>query len=235
MMTLPDLQQCLPPALRSTATQELVDKINQSISDPEAAEIYKQNLVDYSGVLQTGKYKASSYLEAVRYVTFKLLGHTNNDAYAKTFPDKYRDFLARGMSSKDISAYVSAYAAGKLVNQILEQTLVPFWLVNQKVRQEALNRQVELMYTASSELVQTQAANSVLTHTVEPKAVGGPLINIDMRENSGMKELKNLLGALAQKQIEAIQSGVSTKIVAEQGIATSYGENNFPKQVSSGE
>lgn len=218
MMDLGELKDSLPANLQSAASQELLDRVNAGFSDPEAVEIYKDNLVDYKAALQSGKFKVSSYVDAVRYVTFKLLGDLNQDAYAKTFPDKFNDFIARGMSTKTISAYVSAYHNGKLVQQILEQSLVPFWLVNQKNRQDALNKQVSLMMTAESEFVQSQAAESVLKHAEKPKEAG-PLINFDMRENSGMNELKGLLQELAGNQLDRIQSGaVSVKDVAEQEI-----------------
>lgn len=220
MMTLDELKQSLPAASRNLASQDLLDRINTSMTDPQMVEMYKENLVDYVSVLQSGKFKTSSYVDAVRYVTFQLLGHNNQDSWAYTFPDKYQDLVARGVSSKTISSYVSAYNSGKLVKQILEQSLVPFWLANQRIRQEALNVQAKLMYDAESEYVQTQAAESVLKHTEKPKEVG-PLINFDMRENSGMDELKGMLNTLASKQIEAINSGVSTKEVAGQTIEVS--------------
>ena len=217
MMTLDELKKSLPANLVSNATPALLDRINDGITDSHTMDIFKENLIDYIGVLQEGRFKGSSYIDAVRYVSFKLLGHTNEESYAKTFPDRYRDLLSRGHSSKDISAYVSAYNNGKLVTIILEQTLVPFWLVNQRARQEALNQQVYLMINAESEYVQTQAANSVLAHTEKPKEAG-PLINFDMREESGMTELKDLLSTLAQKQVEAIQGGMTTKEIADQAI-----------------
>ena len=218
MMSLEELKECLPASLQGAASVELLGRVNAGFNDPEAVEIYKENLVDYQGIMQSGKFKISSYVDAVRYVTFKLLGDLNQDAYAKTFPDKFNDFIARGMSSKTISAYVSAYHGGKLVTQLLEQSLVPFWLVNQKARQDALNKQVSLMMTAESEFVQSQAAESGLRHTEKPKEAG-PLINFDMRENSGMGELKNLLQELAGNQLDLIQKGSATvKSIVEQVI-----------------
>lgn len=217
MMTIDELKKSLPANLVSNATPELLDRINNGITDSHTMDIFKENLVDYIGVLREGRFKGSSYIDAVRYVSFKLLSFTNEEAYAKTFPDRYQELIAKGRSSKDISAYVSAYNGGKLVTTILEQTLVPFWLVNQKSRQAALNQQVHLMMNAESEYVQTQAANSVLAHTEKPKEAG-PLINFDMREESGMSELKELFSSLAHKQIEAIRGGMTTKEIAEQAI-----------------
>jgi len=45
-----------------------------------------------------------------------------------------------------------------------------------------------------------------------------PLINIDLRENSGMTELKDALAAMAKQQQSLINSGVSTKSIAEAKI-----------------
>jgi hypothetical protein len=45
-----------------------------------------------------------------------------------------------------------------------------------------------------------------------------PMINIDMRQNSGLDELKDAITALARKQKEMIESGVPTKEIAEQRL-----------------
>ena len=73
------------------------------------------------------------------------------------------------------------------------------------------------MENATSEFVKTQAANSLLTHLAKPKEVG-PLINFDLRENSGKNELRDLLGKLASKQQDAIRQGTTTKDIAGQVI-----------------
>lgn len=61
------------------------------------------------------------------------MGDTNKDAYFKTFPHRYQELMARGVTDKDMSAYVAGYAKGKLVNAIMEQSLVPSWVLNQDV------------------------------------------------------------------------------------------------------
>ena len=56
------------------------------------------------------------YVNAVKYVSHKLMGCTNLDAYVKTFPVKYQGFLNQGVLSKDIASYITAYNKSKLVN-----------------------------------------------------------------------------------------------------------------------
>ena len=217
MLTVAMVSQALPITLRGSVDQAFVDKINNIISDPIMAEQVRTNFISYTKVLQDGRFKTEDYLHAVTYVSFKLMGMSNQDAYFRTFPQRHAALVAKGADPKDISAYVSAFNKGKLVNLILEQTLVPTWILNQEVYQKAINVQAGLMMNANSEMVRMQAANSILTHLAKPKEAG-PLINIDMTENAGMKELRDMLSQVAKKQVEAIESGVTTKDIAGQRI-----------------
>ena len=98
------------------------------------------------------------------------------------------------------------------------QKLVQYRIsLNQDMYQKALNTQADLMMNAQSEMVRTTAANSILTHLAKPKEAGA-LINIDMRETSGMGELKDMLNKMAQQQLDLIDAGVSAKTLAEQRI-----------------
>lgn len=217
MLTREMIERALPANLKNAATQQFTDQINNIVVDPIIAEEVRSNFISYSGVLKDGKFKTEDYLHAVAYVSFKLRGDSNQDAYFKTFPSRYQALLAKGTTTKDISAYVAAYARGKLPNMILEQTLVPSWVLNQELYQKALTVQADLMMTAFSEKVRSDAANSILTHLTKPKEVG-PLVAIDMRETSGITELKGMLTQLAQRQRQAIQDGASTKDIAAQRI-----------------
>ena len=213
LLTKKDIVSALPPQFKSSVTDQLVDMINNETQDQTAAEQIRNNFVTYAGVMKDGKFKTQDYLNAVQYVTYKHMGYSNKDAYFKTFPNRQAELVARGTSEKDISAYVSAYHRGKLVNLIMEQSLIPVWIVNQDLFQEALNHQAWLMKNAISEKVQCDAANSILTHLQKPKdAVTN--INLDLRENSGLTELKNTLTQLAEAQKAAIEAGTPTKVIA---------------------
>ena len=221
MLTLQQVAHALPPNLKNNVTQQLVDNINNCVSDPIMAEAIKDNFLSYTQVLSEGKFKTEDYLSAVMYVSFKLMGMTNQDAYARTFPARYRTLLNNGTSAKDISSYVSMYNKGRLVNLILEKSLIPTWVLNQHIYQKAINVQADLMSNANSEMVRMQAANSILTHLAKPKEVG-PLINLDLREGSGLNELKATLTQLAQQQRDLIGQGVTTKSIADQGLVIDH-------------
>lgn len=212
------LKESLPPALRTFATEDLANKIDRITTDPVYAEHIKENFLSYTNVLQEGRYKLEDYLNAVSYVSFKLMGYGNKEAYFRTFPDRYAALVAKGKTDKDISSYVSAFHKGKLVNRIMEQSMVPSWILNQDAYQEAINKNVSLMRSAKSEKVQAMAADSLLRHLSKPEVNDAPLINIDMRQGSGLDELKAAISSLALKQKELIQSGMSTKDIAEQKL-----------------
>ena len=218
MLTRDVVEKALPSNLKSACTPELIARLNSVTMDQVVAEQVRDNFISYTGVLKEGKFRTEDYLNAVTFVSYRLMNHTNKDAYVKTFPERYVQLLKDGRSEKDIAAYVAAYSKGKLVNMILEQTLVPTWVLNQDLFQKALNTQAEIM---NDPLVlardRVAAANSILTHLAKPKEAG-PLVNIDMRENSGMNELKNTLTALAQEQGRLIGEGITAKEIVGRTI-----------------
>lgn len=100
MLTVEQFKKSLPDTVKRTVNQELIDQINTTLSDPEMYESYRDNLLSYTKVMADGRFKISSYVEAVKYVSHKLMGSTNLAAYIKTFPNKYQGFLAQGGSVK---------------------------------------------------------------------------------------------------------------------------------------
>lgn len=213
MLTINDVSKAVPTTLKGAVTQSLVDKLNTIATDPEIADTIRDNFVGYIGVLKDGQFKIQDYLNAVTYVSFKLMGYSNKEAYERTFPDRMTKHMLQGTSDKDLSAYVSMYAKGKLVNLIYEQSMIPTWVLNQDAYQKAINTQVDIMRTSTSDLARTQAANSILTHLKKPE-VKEFQISMETKENSGMVELQNQLKQLAQAQLKAIEEGMPTHQIA---------------------
>jgi hypothetical protein len=206
-LTQDDVKRALPQHLRASVTQAMADTLNNISSDPLIAENIRDNFVGYSVILKEGKFKTEDYIHAVAYVSYKLMGYSNEDAYARTFPARYANLVAKGLSKKDISAYVSAFHRGKLVNLIMEQSLVPTWVLNQDLHQKALNTLADLMVTAKSEKVQADAAIGLLNALKKPEAKGDFQINLNQTESSGMQAMREMLASLASQQQEMIRQG----------------------------
>lgn len=204
-----EFRRALPEKVKKSVNQELIDQVNQTLSDPEMYEHYRDNLLSYTKVMADGKFKIQNYLDAVKYVSHKLLGCSNIEAYSKTFPAKIPGFKAQGVTDKDIASYVTAYNKSKLVNLIFEQTLVPSWVLNQDLYQRALNVQSELMLTANSEKVRTDAANSLLTHLKPPETTKVEL-DIGTKANDSINALRQATMELVAQQRMQIQSGAAS-------------------------
>ena len=206
MLTLDQFKLALPDKVKKSINQELIDQINNTLSDPEMFEQYRDNLISYTKVMADGKFKVTQYVDAVRYVSFKLMGCTNIEAYTKTFPDKYQRFVQQGVSAKDIASYVTAYNKSKLVNLIFEQTLIPSYVLNQDLYQRALNVQADLMMNAKSEKVRCDAANSLLTQLKAPE-VKKVELDIGVKEDSSIATLRQTTMELARQQRLMVESG----------------------------
>jgi hypothetical protein len=217
-LTPEEFKMVLPAQFRGNVTQEVMDGVNALLADPNLAEAYRERMIGHTSVLREGKFKLESYLGAVKYVTQKMMNKSNLDAYIATFPDKYQDFVARGVSQKDISSYVSAFNKSKLVTLIMEQALIPAWIGNQDMYQQALNAQFDLGMNASSEKVRVEALNSVLSQLKQPEKTK---ITLDVSEEVGdtMGAVRKQMQDLAEQQRQFIEGGFgNAKEVAAQRL-----------------
>ncbi len=205
-LTVEQFRQALPDKVKKSINQELIDQINTTLSDPDMYEAYRDNLLSYTKVMSDGRFKVAEYINAVKYVSHKLMGCTNIEAYSKTFPDKIARFTAQGVVPKDIASYVTAYNKSKLVNLIMEQTLIPSYVLNQDLYQKALNVQAELMVSAKSEKVRSDAANSLLTHLKMPETQKVEL-EIGVKEDSAISALRATTMELARQQRMMLEAG----------------------------
>ena len=212
------LKHSLPDKFKNSVNDELLDNINNTLSDPDLYETYRDNFLSYMSVLNDGRYKITDYLNAVKYCTQRLMGKSQIDSYIVTFPDRYNTMIQNGKSSKDISSIVTVYNKSKLVNAIMEQSLIPSYILNQDLYQKAINVQAELMNTASSEKVRSDAANSLLTHLKPPETKKVEL-DIGLKQGNEVEQLRNVIAELAGKQRKFIEAGVVTaKETAEQRL-----------------
>lgn len=214
-LTIEQFKRVLPKQVKAKLTPDMVKTINGVLSDPGIRDNYRDNLLSYTNVIQDGKYKIQSYIDAVRYVSHKLMGSSNVEAYTKTFPSRYQRVVTENAHlestaiGKILSSYVAAYNKTKLVVKVFEQTLVPSHILNADMYQKALNRQAHLMVHANSEKVQSDAANSLLTHLKMPE-VNKIDLDIGFKQDKSIDMLRAATIELAKQQQKGIQSGEFT-------------------------
>ena len=224
LMTEDQFRKVLPPSLKTSINPKIIDSINLTMQDPDYMDTYRENLLGFTSVMNNGKFKLESYIDAVKYVSFKFLGSTNVDAYVKTFPDRYQEMIDRNMSAKDISSRVNAYNNTKLVMLLFEQNLIPVWVSNRDLYQKALNTQADLMMNAKSEKVKTDAANSILTQLKPPETKKLEL-DITVTQNNAVEELKQTTLELVAQQRAMIEArAMSVKEVAHSKLLITQDE-----------
>lgn len=210
MLTLSEVQDSLPAGQKGNITQPMVDQLNALSKDPEEARYIRDNFVSFSQVLSEGRFKLGDYVRAVMYVSHKVMGKSNLDAYKQTFPDRHRQMVADGRAPKDIASYVAAYNKGKLVNLVYERAMIPTWVLNQDMFQSALNTNYEIMNDVNeSGRVRVEAANSILTHLKKPESNKAEL-KIEIGLNDGMHALEQRIREMAEVQQKTIEGQTLT-------------------------
>jgi len=218
-LTEDQFKAALPTAMRKKVDLTILNNINKVLANSEAAEELRENIVGFSSVLRDGKYKLESYINAVKYISYRMMGDTQKQSYAKTFPDKMHHFKIVNASDKDISKYVNIYNKSKLVQAVHEQSLIPTHILNADVYQRAINVQVSLMEDLDvSPKVRSDAANSLLNHLKRPEAQKVEL-DIAVDNTSIIASLKEVTDNLARQQHQAISHGINdAKDIAHQRI-----------------
>jgi len=208
-LTLDSVKAAMPKRQKHNITQGLVDELNKIVNEPEEREAFRNNLLSYTSVLQDPNVKLETYIHAVKYASFKLMGMTNQEAWMKTFPERYQRLIDAGKDDGHIRATVSCYRRNKIVAQVMEQAMIPTYVLNQDLFQKALNTQAHLMVTAKSEKVRSDAANSLLTHLKQPETTKLKL-DVNVKQDDSIKELKEATLELVKAQRLSIEAGANS-------------------------
>ena len=216
MSMLESIKKLVPKAQRTLITEDFVDKLEASVKDSVIAEEFKNNFITYLNVLSKGKYKMEDYINAVKYVSFKLLDYSNVKAYAATFPERYQRLVDEG---HQIDAFVSMYNKNKLVIQIYEQTIVPSYVLNAPLHQEALNTLANMIKDEDiGGMTKVKACEAILAYTKQPEVIKGEL-TIGIEQSDTINDLREITENLADTYRMMLEKkGMRLKDVAEANI-----------------
>ena len=210
MLELATVKKLVPKTQRSLLSQDFLDKIEASVKDTAIAEEFKDNFITYLNVLSKGKYKMEDYIAAVKYISFKLLGYSNIDAYAATFPERYEEHLADGKTLDALRARADGFSRTKLVQSILERGYIAPYLLNQPLFQQALNTAASIMLDDSvSAMARVNAAKTVLEYTKAPE-VQKLQMEVGIKASDELSQLEDTMNKLADVVYTGIQTGKLT-------------------------
>jgi len=217
LVTLEQLQNIIP-SRKNTVTDEIVDLINLTNSEPEfQGEPLLTTMITYEGVMVKHKTSISDYINAIRFCAYLIAQEDNyTEAYKRTFCN--REFVIERFSLtsdtngyKELTSAASRYRKSKLVTDILTLSQVPLDLMFVGHRYKAIGVLAELMETSKLDRDKINAAKELLAAT---KSEGAMKIELDIgvKEDSSVTNLMEQLSMLAAKQARLIESGAySTK------------------------
>lgn len=179
----------------------------------DGADLVRENWLTHANILREGTYSLEQYTTAIKYVSLKQMGHTNQQAYSIAQGDRYRDMVARGYDEQRISSHVAAYHKGALVQKLLAQSTIPLYMLYQDEAHKAIKTLVEVMTNEdTSPRTRAEAADKLLAHIKRPEAAK---IELEVtQKQDGMQELQVMMRELASKQLAAIEAGGNVKAVA---------------------
>ena len=197
---------------RNWASQELVTTLNALETD--GADLVRENWLTHANILREGTYSMEQYTTAIKYVSLKQMGHTNQQAYSIALSDRYQELVAKGYDDQRISSHVAAYHKGALVQKLLAQSTIPLYMLYQDEAHKAVKTLVDVMENEdASPRTRAEAADKLLNHIKRPEAAKVEL-EVTQKQGDGMMELHAMMRDLAQKQLAAISAGGNVKTVA---------------------
>jgi len=218
---LAEFKAALPKQMRKGLNPVLIDEINSVILDPEIWDAYTENLFSYTDVLANGRYTIQQYVNAVKYVTYKVINLNNTEAYIKTFPERYKSQLSKGKTNKEISVLVTSYNSGKLVMTIYKQAMIPIALVNAPKVQKMLN---VLLTIAEDEeqngRTRVEAADKFISHCAMPEEASIAL-DVNIKHGSAgdiINTYKQAIAMMVNGQMKAIADGGDLKQIVNAPI-----------------
>ncbi len=226
MLTHEEFRYTLPTHLRTYATESLYEMVKDLVKDPDVGSMYRDNIISFSKVLDPQfshvTYKSGRsiqrYLTAVKFCTFKLMGATNTEAYARVYPQRYTELKLAG-KQKRIEAVVASLSHSKMVIDIMNMGLLSSHIVYQDFYAESILKSVQLMRNSRSERIQMESSHFLANHLQAPETAKIELNVNNNSQSSALTDLRGLLKEMASEQQANIQSGmVNLNTVAKQKL-----------------
>ena len=215
LLTVEDVKRAMPQK-KSFITQEAVDIINASVTEPEfQGESLLQTASTYEAVLKGARASVPEYLNAIRFCAYMMANNSNyTEAYKKVFAD--RDFVKDRVSLAtddpkytELTSAASRYRRTKLVVDILTASQVPLDLIFTGQRYKAIGILADVMENARYDRDKINAVKELLAAT---KGADNMKIELDVgiKEDSAVQSLNDQLAAMAARQKNLLESGAST-------------------------
>jgi hypothetical protein len=205
-----ELKQRLPMSQGRLLTTKVVDMINDiNSSEDFHKDQFIENMISYSSVLTSGRYKVEDYLKAVEFLSYKACGHTQLMAYEKTFREEIMIKMKTTSRSHDYTSAASNYAKGKLVTSIMAQAQIPLNLFFAQEKFKLVGVLLDLAYTSKNERIRMESADKALSQLQDPTD-NKIEIDVNIKGDSAVRSLEEKMNQMAILAKENIEKGVSS-------------------------
>jgi len=212
LITIDDVKQALPHK-KGAVTQEAVDIINKSLTDPEfQGESLLKTACIYENVLKGARASIPEFLNAIRFCAYISTTDSNyTEAYKRVFMD--REFVKSRLNEPtdspryiELTSAASRYRRSKLVVDLLTVSQVPLDMIFAGQRYKAIGVLANIMETGKYDRDRVNAAKELLAAT---KGADNVKIELDVgtKENTAVKQLQEQLASIAAKQKLLLEHG----------------------------
>lgn len=212
LVTLDDMKKAMP-SKKNVITQDAVDIINASRTDPEfQGESLMQTASVYEAVLKGTRASVVEYLNAIRFCAYMMTnGSSFTKAYTRVFAE--RDFVKNRVNLPhddpkygELTSAASRYRRTKLVSDILTASQLPLDLLFTGERYKAIGILANLMQTAKYDRDKINAAKELLAATKGPDNMKVEL-DLGVKESSAVAQLNDQLAEIAGRSLKHLQAG----------------------------
>lgn len=169
----------VPKHMRKHVTAELRGEIAKMIApDSEIASQYEEGLLVHTDLMTKYSTTPDRYAKAVKFVAYLNIGKKTYEAFALSHPEKYAEYKQKAKDEKwdntklrnTLSLKGANFKATQIVTTLLARTMMPLAVAFSHHRYEAVEKLATLMHEASSERVQMESADKLLTHLALDKS-----------------------------------------------------------------
>lgn len=212
LITLDDMKKAMP-SKKNVITQEAVDIINASRTDPEfQGESLLQTASVYEAVLKGTRASVTEYLNAIRFCAYMMTnGSSYTKAYVKVFAE--RDFVKNRVNLDhddpkygELTSAASRYRRTKLVSDILTASQMPLDLLFTGERYKAIGVLANIMQNGKYDRDKINAAKELLAATKGPENMKVEL-DLGVKESSAVAQLNDQLAEIAGRSLKHLQAG----------------------------
>lgn len=220
ILSYDEIKEILPATIGKDLHPEAVLQLTRDMGSTEAVQAFRDNALGYRNVLEKGKFSAAEYFAAVKYMTYKAMGHNNRECYELTFPDRI-ERLKKDHKYSNVNSYVHAYSRSRLIDLMTRQFSVPLYLLYHDKAHEAVETLASIMTdTKANTMARVKAADSLLAHLAPP--VDTKLdVQVSVKQTDEYDAIIGNISDIARHQRTSIDDGHRTaKEIAEARIVS---------------